>query len=106
MAARPGRAFGFLSKAAGDRIAAFVHFLAILERSTIALLARIDNTIAASYKVLQLVRSIEQAETVTILQYRVVLGYTAVRELNRLCTMLSEYVLVHHGAPERRTLTL
>ena len=106
LAARSRRAFGFLSKPAGDRVAAFVHFLAVLERAAVALLARIDHAVAAGYEVLQLVRPIEQAEAVAVLQHRVILGHAAVRELHRLGAVLAQYVPVHHAAPERRALAL
>ena len=95
-----------MSKSAGDRIAAFVHFLAVFERATIALLARIDHAVSAGYEVLQLVWPIEQAETVAVLENRMVLGHTAIRELYRLGTVFAQYVPVHHAAPERRALAL
>ena len=106
LAARSGRAFSFLSQTAGDRVAAFVHFLAILERSAVALLARVDHAVAAGDEVLQLVGSVEQAEAVAVLQHRVVLGDAAVRELHRLSTVFAQYVPVHHAAPERRALAI
>jgi hypothetical protein len=72
----------------------------VKKRSTVTLFARLQTSVAASAEVLQLIRTIEQTNSMTTLQHLIVLRLRAAAELNRLSALFAQNVTIHQTSPE------